>query len=88
MSDCENFMTGGECLNISCECRKKIYPLNLPVDVSEETWKKIIYIRAEIIIAFIAKYQCHPDEIVQVEERSNDGLKTTWSLQLRRKNGD
>lgn len=38
---------------------------------------QVIAQREEILTAFYAKYQCHPDEIVQVEKKYPDGT-VTW----------
>jgi len=39
---------------------------------------KIIEQREEILSAFIAKYGCQPDEIVQVEQHTANGVR--WYL--------
>lgn len=36
--------------------------------------------REEILLAFVAKYGCHPDEIQQVELKYPDG-KITWHVE-------
>lgn len=48
-----------------------------PLDPMEEVFRKyvdnILMQREEIMRAFIAKYGCHPDQVVQIEEKQPDG---------------
>ena len=41
----------------------------------KETVRQVIEQREEIIRAFIAKYECGPDEIIQVMQKTEEGVK-------------
>lgn len=59
--------------------------LNIPEEIQNIVKKQLLEVlsqREEIIIAFIAKYGCNPEEIEQVEQRTKNG--TIWFL--RKKN--
>lgn len=53
------------------------------VEKCSEKWilkyKEIMDQREEILFAFVAKYGCGPDELIQIEQRMNDG-STKWYL--------
>jgi hypothetical protein len=50
-------------------------------------WRAVLDQREEILRAFVAKYGCQPDEIMQVEERSDNQVRwyVTHKTQPKRK---
>ena len=36
--------------------------------------------RSEVLAAFVAKYGCEADEIIQIEQVSEDGRTRTWRV--------
>lgn len=50
--------------------------------ITQNAWQQVIAQREEILQAFIAKYGMQPDEIEQVEQRTETGWR--WWVQPRR----
>jgi len=49
-----------------------------PREMALDTYKSVLAQREEILRAFVAKYNCQPDEIVQIEEKTENGMR--WYL--------
>lgn len=65
-----------------------LFPEILKIDVEiqsmlRKTLDAVYSQREEICKAFLAKYGCEPDEVIQNEQKSADGLRTEWYLSKR-----